>query len=148
MISSRWRTGCICVAIIIAIGSLALGGLWEVITPGSAVLASIMIWWKNRDIDLYILAVGQLLVYGASYGSYFAAVICEVSLFAAIVGRTHTKLLIVAFITLTILGIVTQFVYHTGWWIAGLVILCTILIVSGYTRKEALSRSMRDNSDE
>jgi hypothetical protein len=148
MISSRWRAGCIGVAILVAIGSLALGGIWEVIIPGSAVLAAMITFWKNRDIDLYILAVGQLLVYGASYGSFFAAAVCEASLLAAIAGRTHTKLLIAAFITITILGVSAQFVYHTGWWIAGLVILCTILIVSGYTREEALSRSMRDNSDE
>ncbi len=148
MISSRWRTGCIGLAIIIAIGSLVLGGLWEVIIPGSAVLAAMMTFWRDRDIDLFILTVGQLVVYGASYGSYFAAVICEVSLFAAIVGNTHTKLLIATFIALTILGTAAPQIYHTGWWIAGFVILCTILIVSGYTRKEALSRSMRDNSDE
>ena len=107
-----------------------------------------MIVWRDRDIDLFILAVGQLVVYGASYGSYFAAVICEVSLFVAILGNAHTKLLIAAFITLSVLGVATQFIYHTGWWIVGLAILCTILIVSGYTRKEALSRSMRDNSNE
>ncbi|WAI00697.1 hypothetical protein [Methanogenium organophilum] len=148
MISGRWETGCISAAILIAIGSLAFGGIWQIVIPTSAVLAAIATVWKHEGSDLYILAVGQVLVYGASYGSFFAAVICEVSLFAAIAGNTHIKLLIGTFITFTILGIVAEVMYHTGWWIAGLVTLCTILFISGYTRKEALSRSLRGISDE
>jgi hypothetical protein len=148
MMSDRWRAGCICIAILCAFLSLALGGRWETIIPGSIILAAVVIQGKKEDTDLYLLAVGQLLVYGAAYGSYIAAVICELSLFAAVAGNTQIKLLIVTLISLTILGTAAQMMYHTAWWIAGLVILCTILVISGYARKEALARTMRSNSDE
>lgn len=148
MTPNRWEKGCFSVAILIAISSLAFGGIWEIVIPASVVLSAMMIFWKTEGIDLYILAVGQLLVYGVSYGSCLVAAVCEVSLFTAIVGKTHKKLLVATFITLTILGIVSQVIHHTGWWIAGLVIVCTILVISGYTRKEALSRSLRGVSDE
>ncbi len=148
MMSDRWRTGCICIAILVALLSLAFGGRGEVIITGSILLTAMEILWKREDTDLYILAVGQLLVYGAAYGSYIIAVICEVCLFAAVAGNTRIKLLIAAIISLTILGTAARMMYHTGWWIAGLVILCAILVISGYAREEALARTMRSNSDE
>lgn len=146
--SDQWKNGCIFIAIVSALLSLAFGGRWEIIIPGSIILAAMAIRWKREDTDLYILVIGQLLVYGAAYGSYSTAVICEASLFAAVAGNTRVKLVIATIISLTILGTAAQVMYHTGWWIAGLVILCTILVISGYVREEALARTMRSNSDE
>ena len=148
MISERWKTGCISIGILCALVSLAFGGRWETIIPGCIILAAVVILWKKEDTDLYLLAVGQLLVYGAAYGSYIAAVICEISIFAAVAGNTQIKLLIITLISLTILGTAAQMMYHTAWWVAGLVILCIILVISGYAREEAIARTMRSNSDE
>ncbi|KAF1078608.1 hypothetical protein [Methanogenium sp. MK-MG] len=148
MTSGRWRTGCICIAILGAIISLAFGGIMEIIIPGSVILAAITVLGKRENTALYILAAGQLLVYGAACGSYIAAVVCEVSLFAAVAGNTRMKLLIATTISLAILAAAAQQMHHTGWWTAGLVILCAILVISGYAREEAISRAMRSNSDE
>ncbi|MFA5398045.1 MAG: hypothetical protein WC346_18680 [Methanogenium sp.] len=148
MNADTWKTITVSVAILIAIFSIPFGGLWQIIIPGSVVLAVMHLFWKHGGIDLYIFAIGQMLVYGASYGSYLTAIICEASLFAAIAGKMQSKLLILTFIMLAILGTITQMIYHTGWWIAGLVVLCGIFVISGYVRKEALSRSLRGEIDE
>ncbi|GAB7016562.1 hypothetical protein [Methanogenium cariaci] len=148
MMAIQWRTGCICIAILGAIISLAFGGTGEIIIPGCVVLVALITLGKKENINLYVLAAGQLLVYGAAQGSYIAAVVCEVSLFAAVAGNTRIKLLIATTITLAILATAAQQMYHTGWWLAGLAILCTVLVISGYAREEAISRAMRSNSDE
>ncbi|WFN34715.1 hypothetical protein L1S32_00915 [Methanogenium sp. S4BF] len=148
MMSGRWRTGCIGIAILAAMATLAIGGRAEIIIPGSIILAGMVILWKTDDTDLYILAVGQLLVYGSAYGSYITAIICEGCLFAAIAGENKIKLLIATFISLTILGTASQMMYHTGWWTAGLMILCIILVISAFVREEAIARTMRNDSDE
>lgn len=143
-----WKTVSVGVSILIAMVSLVFGGLWELVIPGSVMLAAILMVGKQEGSDLYIIAVGQLLVYGASYGSFFIAVICEFCLFAAIIGKTQKKMLVILFIMLTIIGIIAQMIYHTGWWIAGLIVLCSLLVISGHIRKEALSRSLRGQKDE
>ncbi len=146
--STRWRRGCIAVAILSAMATLAFGGRAEIIVPGSIILTAILFFWKTDDTDLYILAVGQLLVYGAAYGSYIAAVVCEGCLFAAIAGETRLKLIIVTIISLIILGTASQMMYHTGWWTLGLVTICVVLVISAFVRKEAIARAMKSDSDE
>lgn len=148
MTSNRWRTGCVCITILSAMISLLFGGILEVIIPGSLIVAVMILLWRRENFDLYFLAAGQLLVYGAAYGSYIAAIVCEATLLAAVAGNKRITLLIPVFISLTILGITARIMHHTGWWIAGLIILCTILIISGYAREEALIRAMRGNLDE
>ena len=146
--STRWRRGCIAVAILSAMATLAFGGRAEIIVPGSIILTAILFFWKTDDTDLYILAVGQLLVYGASYGSYIAAVICEGCLFAAIAGETRLKLIIVTVMSLIILGTTSQMMYHTGWWTLGLILISVLLVISAFVRKEAIARAMKSDSDE
>lgn len=148
MTSARWKLACIGIAILGAVVTLVFGGRGEIIIPGSVILAAVVFFWKTEDTDLYILSVGQLLVYGAAYGSYIAAIVCEGCLFAAIAGETKIKLLIAAFISLIILSTASQVMYHTGWWTAGLIILCIILVISGYVREEAIARKMRSDFDE
>ena len=147
MISTRWRYGCIAVAILSAMATLAFGGRAEIIVPGSIILTAILFFWKTDDIDLYILAVGQLLVYGATYGSYAAAVICEGCIFATIAGERRLKLIMVPFMSLIILGTASQMMYHTGWWTLGLVTICIVLVISAFVRKETIARAMRSDSD-
>lgn len=144
MTNTQWRTGSVCITVLVALLSLAFGGLWEVILPGSAILAALAVFRNNEKSDLYILAAGQLAVYGAAYGSYLTAVICELSLFAAIAGKERIKLLVITFISLGFLGFAAQGMYHTGWWIAGLAVLCAAIVIAAYARKEAISRSMRE----
>ena len=146
--STRWRRGCIAVAILSAMATLAFGGRAEIIVPGSIILTAILFFWKTDDTDLYILAVGQLLVYGAAYGSYIAAVICEGCLFAAIAGETRLKLIIVTVMSLIILGTTSQMMYHTGWWTLGLILISVLLVISAFVRKEAIARAMKSDSDE
>ena len=148
MMSTRWRRGCIAVAILSAMATLAFGGRAEIIVPGSIILTAILFFWKTDDTDLYILAVGQLLVYGAAYGSYIAAVICEGCLFAAIAGETRLKLIIVTVMSLIILGTTSQMMYHTGWWTLGLILISVLLVISAFVRKEAIARAMKSDSDE
>jgi hypothetical protein len=146
--STRWRRGCIAVAILSAMATLAFGGRAEIIVPGSIILTAILFFWKTDDTDLYILAVGQLLAYGAAYGSYIAAVICEGCLFAAIAGETRLKLIIVTVMSLIILGTTSQMMYHTGWWTLGLILISVLLVISAFVRKEAIARAMKSDSDE
>ena len=128
--------------------TLVVGGRAEIIIPGSIILAGILVLWNTDDTDLYILAVGQLLVYGAAYGSYIAAVICEGCLFAAIAGKTRLKLIMVIFLSLIILGTASQMMYHTGWWTLGLILISVLLVSSAFVRKEAIARAMKSDSDE
>jgi len=146
--STRWRRGCIAVAILSAMATLAFGGRAEIIVPGSIILTAILFFWKTDDTDLYILAVGQLLVYGAAYGSYIAAGICEGCLVAAIAGETRLKLIIVTVMSLIILGTTSQMMYHTGWWTLGLILISVLLVISAFVRKEAIARAMKSDSDE
>lgn len=148
MTAARWKLAYTGIAILGAMITLAFGGRGEIIIPGSIIIAAMATRWNTDDTDLYLLAVGQLLVYGAAYGSYIAAIVCEGCLFAAIAGETKIKLLTAAFISLIILGTASQMMYHAGWWTAGLIILCIILVISGYVREEAIARRMRSDSDE
>lgn len=66
MMAIQWRTGCICIAILGAIISLAFGGTGEIIIPGCVVLVALITLGKKENINLYVLAAGQLLVYGAA----------------------------------------------------------------------------------
>lgn len=143
MIPSRWRAGWTCIAILAAAGALFCGGRPEVIIPGALIVAALVFAWDREDTDLYILAAGQLMVYGAAYGSYFSALICEGALFAVVLGNTRQRLLLVTGVSLILLGIAAHMMYHTGWWIAGVAGICAVLVISGYTREEAISRRMK-----
>ena len=147
MIPDRWITGWICITILAAMASLIVGGRAEVILPGSVIVAALVFVSKIEDTDLYILAAGQLMVYGAAYGSYLMALICEGALFAVVLGNTRIKLLIITFISLILLGAAAQIAYHTGWWITGVAGICAVLVISGYTREEAISRRMKNETD-
>lgn len=147
MISDRWRAGWTCIAILAAAGALFFGGRAEVIIPGGIIVAALVFVWDREDTDLYILAAGQLMVYGAAYGSYLSALISEAALFTAVMGNTPQRLLLITWISLILLGAVAHMMYHTGWWIAGIAGICAVLVISGYTREEAISRRMKNETN-
>ena len=147
MISDRWRAGWTCIAILAAAGALFFGGRPEVIIPGGIIVAALVFAWDREDTNLYILALGQLMVYGAAYGSYLSALICEGALFTVVLGNTRQRLLIVTGVSLLLLGAAAHMMYHTGWWIAGVAGVCAALVIAGYTREEAISRRMKNETD-
>lgn len=144
MIANRWRAGWTCIAICAAAGALFFGGRPEVIIPGALIVAALVFAWDREDTDLYVLALGQLMVYGAAYGSYISALISEAALFAVVLGNTRQRLLIVTGMSLILLGAAAHMMYHTGWWIAGVASICAALVIAGYTREEAISRRIKN----